>query len=390
MSHPSDAVEQGQVTWVADRPPDAEVADGSGGWRARWPEWIGYVAAAFSLVYGALGLFWALGGSGFPFGTGDPELMAEPDFAFKVSLLAKTTPEVAGPVIAVLGLTGAVAGTLMARRWGARGPAPSAQWLLPTFGGVLAFGLTVVIQDFRPLIVVAYAPVLAIGKLFGGFAEADWSDLFLVPRLNLLVLLLAGVAWALTAVAYRRAVTGACVSCGRRDHLDSHLLQRLGRPATWVAFSVPLVYCLTRWAWALGFSLGIDPAFYQEGKEDGLWLAGAGLATFGLFGAILTLGLIQRWGEVFPRWMIGLAGKRVPPMLAVVPASLVAVLVTAAGFMYIRIVISRGVTAASWPMELPETLWVVWGAALFTAAMAYHQRRRAACDRCLEGSAEIS
>lgn len=385
MSHTSDAVEQAQSTVVVDPPPVAvstRGTDGSGGWRARWPEWIGYLAAAMSLIYGALGLLWALGGSGFPFGTGDPELMAEPDFAFKVSLLARTTPQVAGPVIAVLGFAGAAVGILMARRW-ARGPAP---WLLPTFGGILAVGLTVVIQDYRPLIVVAYAPVLAIGKLFGGFAEASWSDLFLVPRLNLLVLLLAGVVWALTAVAYRRAVTGTCVSCGRGDRRGSSVLQRIGTPATWVAFSVPLAYCLTRWAWALGFSLGIDPAFYQEGKEDGLWLAGAGLATFGLVGAILTLGLIQRWGEIFPRWMVGLAGRRVPHMLAVVPASLVAVLVTAAGFMYIRIVISRGVTARSWPMELPETLWVVWGAALFTAAMAYHQRRRTACDRCLQES----
>ncbi len=48
-------------------------------------------------------------------------------------------------------------------------------------------------------------------------------------------------------------------------------------------------------------------------------------------GAVLTLGLVQRWGEVFPRWMIGLAGCRVPIALAVVPASLVSVLLVVGG-----------------------------------------------------------
>nr|BFF23182.1 hypothetical protein GCM10025732_11470 [Glycomyces mayteni] len=197
------------------------------------------------------------------------------------------------------------------------------------------------------------------------------------------MILVVGIGWALAATAYRRAAAGDCLDCGRGPRPGSTLLQRIARPAVWTAFAVPLVYCLTRWAWALGFSLGIDPVFYQEGKEEGLWLAGAGLATLGGLGAILTLGLMQRWGEVFPRWMVGLRGRRVPPMLAVVPATFVAVLVTSAGFMYIRLVVSRGgVTAETWPLELPETLWIIWGAALFAAAMAYRERRRGTCGTC--------
>jgi hypothetical protein len=46
----------------------------------------------------------------------------------------------------------------------------------------------------------------------------------------------------------------------------------------------------------------------------------AALATLAVGGAILTLGLIQRWGEVFPRWIPFVGGKRVPISLAVVPA----------------------------------------------------------------------
>src|SRR5512142_1840942 len=69
----------------------------------------------------------------------------------------------------------------------------------------------------------------------------------------------------------------------------------------------------------------------RRGQESGTWTSGLFLATFGLVGAVLMLGLIQRWGEVFPRWMIGLAGRRVPIALAVVPAALVSVLLIVGG-----------------------------------------------------------
>ncbi|MCC3763381.1 hypothetical protein K3N28_09880 [Glycomyces sp. TRM65418] len=352
--------------------------------RRHWHDWIGYAAAAWSLAYGALGLYWALGGAGFPFGVGDEELMSEPEYAFKASFLGLATPETAGPIIAALGALGAAAGVLMARGYRA-GAAP---WLLPAFAWTTAVGLTVVVQDYRPLVVIAYTPILLVSKTFFGWPEgAGWADLYQPERVNLLVLLLAGAAWALTAVAYRRRIGDACGRCGRTDDARPSRLQRWARPAAWTAFAVPLVYCVTRWAWALGFSLGIDPEFFRQGQENGLWLAGAALATMGGIGAVLTLGLIQRWGEVFPRWMIGLRGKRVPPMLAVVPATLAAVLVTSAGGMYLRVVAADGVTASTWPLSLPETLWGVWGAALFIAAMAYHQRRRETCGDCGGGAA---
>lgn len=352
--------------------------------RTTWHQWIGYATAAWTFAYGLLGLHWTFGGGGFPFGTGDAELMAERDMALKVNLLGAATPEAAGPVIAALGIAGTAVALLMARGH-AKGPL---RWLLPSFAWAMAIGLTVAIQDYRTLIVVAYTPVMIIVKPFTGWADAfAWGDLYLMPRLNLLMCLLAGVAWALTAVAYRRRATGSCRDCGRADERPSWI-DRAGRAATWIAFAAPLAYCATRWAWALGFSLGIDPEFYREGQETGLWIAGAMLATLGAIGAVLTLGLIQRWGEVFPRWMIGLRGKRVPPMLAVVPAVLVSVLIMSAAGMYVRLVAIDGVTASTWPLTLPEVFWVFWGAALFVAALAYHRRRRGACAACGRGRPE--
>jgi hypothetical protein len=49
--------------------------------RSGWPEWVGHVAAAWSLGYGLLELYWRLGGANLPFGTeNDP-------YAAKISVL---------------------------------------------------------------------------------------------------------------------------------------------------------------------------------------------------------------------------------------------------------------------------------------------------------------
>src|SRR5687767_4012455 len=77
-------------------------------WWRRWPGWIGYVAAAWSLTYGLLGLYWALGGAGFPFGTKN-------DPGAALSVLGGAQAETGGPVIAALGLAGAVAAVAMLR-----------------------------------------------------------------------------------------------------------------------------------------------------------------------------------------------------------------------------------------------------------------------------------
>ena len=121
----------------------------------------------------------------------------------------------------------------------------------------------------------------------------------------------------------------------------------VGKWAVAIAVLIPLLYAATRWAWALGFPLGISEEFFREGQAVGLWWAGAGLATVAIGGALLTLGLVQRWGEVFPRWIPFLAGKRVPPALAIVPASLVSILVTTAGLMFVRLTLLGAVGGSS-------------------------------------------
>lgn len=334
---------------------------------------IGYLTAGCTFLYGLAGLFWALTGKAYPFGVGDPLMVKEGADAIHANLMGLSTPEVAGPIIAVAGLLGGVIALLMARGVG-RGPWRYAL-LVPAW--IYVVTLMFVIQDYRPLTIVAYTPILAVSKTFFGWpAEAGWGTLIQWPGVNLTLLLLAGIGWAMTAVRYNR-----------RDGRTIDLV-RYGKPAVILAVVVPLVYCATRWMWALGWSLGLEDEFYREGLESGLWMAGAALATLGAGGALLTIGLLRPWGERFPRWMIGLAGKRVPINVAVVPAMLVAVLVTSAGVMYIRMAFGMGVDG-KWVTNMPETLWPLWGLGLFVAALAYRQRRLAAEQGITEqGSAE--
>jgi hypothetical protein len=148
------------------------------------------------------------------------------------------------------------------------------------------------------------------------------------------------------------------------------------------------VYAFTRLAWAAGIPMGIPAHFLDEMRAEGMIWAGLGLGGFALVGAILTLGLAQRWGETFPRWMVGLAGRRVPIRLATVPATIVAVFVTSASIGFFGadgffVAFTGGISAAT----LPMTIWPLWGFALGAATLGYHLRRRSACDDCGRGRA---
>ena len=351
---------------------------------SRWPAWIGYAAAAWSLVYGVLGLWWALGGGGFPFGSAN-------DPGAALSVLGGARAETSAPVIAALGLAGAVAAVTMVRRR-ERGTLGA---LLLSLAWAVAAGLALVIPDYRVLVAVAYAPIVLIGAPFGWPPGVSILDAFPWPVVNQFLCIAGGFLWAATAVAYGRRSRGTGAHCGRPEAgtgwNSPAIAARWGRLAVYVAVAIPIFYAATRWAWALGIPLGISEEFLREGQEIGLWWAGAGLATIAVVGAVLTLGLVQGWGEVFPRWIPFLGGRRVPIWFVVVPASLVSVLVTTAGLMFVRLtltgkldaILGEGMLSSeNWAALAPELLWPVWGAALGAATLAYYYRRRSRRVHC--------
>ena len=71
-----------------------------------------------------------------------------------------------------------------------------------------------------------------------------------------------------------------------------------------------------------------------------------------------------------------------PIKLAVVPASIVAVLVTAGGLPIYANWDQFDATGVDRLAVLPMLLWPLWGAALAAATAAYYLRRRGRCEVC--------
>ena len=103
-------------------------------------------------MYGILGLYWTLGGAAFPFGENDP--------GAALSILGGVRAGFGAPVIAALGLAGAVVAVAMARTRRQRGILRAA---LLGFAWVAAATLTLAIPDYRALVAVSYTPIVVIG-----------------------------------------------------------------------------------------------------------------------------------------------------------------------------------------------------------------------------------
>jgi hypothetical protein len=342
--------------------------------RKNWPVWTGYATALWSLTYGVLGVYWAFGGTGYPFAK-------VTDDRATASILEGTPSHVVAPVMAAVGLGGAVVAIVMTRR-SARG------WVLQAIAAVLAVGLAVVIPDYTLIAMVALAPALVVFAFTGVPGEQGGvGDILYWHRVNLIIVFVGGLLWAATAIAYHRRSRHACVSCGRSDRpapawTTPPRALSWGRIAVAVAVVANLPYELTRVAWFFGWPVGISDEFHRMMADTpGMLAMGLGLAVMGIGGGILTHGLVHRWGEVYPRWIWFKAGKRVPPLLAIIPASVVAVVLVPAGLMNTQLPLDGD----NWAVNGPGILWVVWGAALGTATYAYYLRRRTTCARCGRG-----
>jgi hypothetical protein len=301
-------------------------------------------------------------------------------------------------VVMMAGIPAAMMGVAMLR--GVRG-----KWLRPVFisAGVLLAGVLLLLMiGLDLLFLVGYIPYsvrsLITGAEFSqGYLEA-WTQWAMIHQL---LCLIGGFLWLAATVSYARRSGNACLYCGRQDNSEGwnnpDKAARWGRIAVYVAMVVPVFYALTRFAWALGFPLGMSEEYLRQGQASGMWTSGLFLATFGLVGAVLTLGLVQHWGEVFPRWMVGLAGRRVPIALAIVPAALVSVLLIVGGigiWSALPHMVAGLADAGADGIEIigaiifqlgPTLLFPVWGVALAVATLGYYYRRRGPCSVCGRG-----
>ncbi|MBZ4320153.1 hypothetical protein [Streptomyces huiliensis] len=161
------------------------------------------------------------------------------------------------------------------------------------------------------------------------------------------------------------------------------------------AYAVPLVV-LPSSLWRVG------GAFLGGGAEHGrgdlpAWLPSEAYVLFlSLLSealAITAVGLVAAWGEVFPRWVPVLRGRRVPTAAAVVPGAVGAVLLTLLWTVLLIVTELTGTTVRGDP--LPDDYpgrqggWaaavyyacyaplVLWGPLLGLVTVAYWRRRAA-------------
>ncbi|GIJ27028.1 hypothetical protein Vqi01_21900 [Micromonospora qiuiae] len=337
------------------------------------------LAAGWLGLWGVLALLATITGAGYPLGASAPG-------GGGANLLRLVPAGLAPPLFTVLLLAASLAALVMSRP--AAGPA--ARWRVPLLGlgWAVAFVLAVVVPDVQALVILGYTPLLLLGAL-SGWPEVNYAGVFTWALFVKVAALVGGLLLGGAVLAWQRRTADGCAACGRAGGdagwRAPAAAARWGRWAAYVAAAIPACYGLSRFAWAAGIPFGISEDLLAEMRDTGAVWGGAGLGAFAAVGAILTLGLVQRWGERFPRWMVGLAGRRVPVRLAVVPAAVVAVAVTAASMGFLSSPDFWAMTGEHSMGGGPILFFPVWGLALGAAAYAYHLRRRGACARCGRG-----
>lgn len=153
------------------------------------------------------------------------------------------------------------------------------------------------------------------------------------------------------------------------------------------AHAVPLAV-LPAGLWRMAMAVGIPVGFsgqlakdWQPGLEAFSYITLLTLVTEGL--ALMTLGLVRPWGEKVPGWIPLLGGRRVRTWVAVVPALLGALAVTA---------LTTQMFWGGWPAdeggsEAPQGMaalimnacyvpMLLWGPLVAVVAVSYALRRR--------------
>lgn len=162
---------------------------------------------------------------------------------------------------------------------------------------------------------------------------------------------------------------------------------RDGRPApAWavrVAHLIPLVTLPSGlWRIALVAGIPVGASAYGEPVRIGGWESVyiVSLSVFSEALALLSLGLVRPWGEVFPRWLPWLGGRRVPPLVAEAAATAGGVAVTLIwGYAAWGVLVNgndlRFSPAGFALLVACYTPLLLWGPLLLAVTAAYHHRR---------------
>ncbi|WP_431897104.1 hypothetical protein [Nonomuraea sp. bgisy101] len=341
------------------------------------------LGAILSLAVTAVGMLWWTTPSSYPFGARD---------RVTVSLSHLMEHGVAGPMTVAAGLVGLalVFAPLPVVRVGAAAQVLFFGVVMSDAGimSALAYGMALL----GPVVLVGvvvlacvrgrpsgYAGLAALVALVsaGAFTGVISLDIVRLTAGNIVANFAsyAGrLGWtAANAAAFAVWLTIAVKAFGSGERprlLRPESVARWGRVATIGAALCPLPYALYRLTWLTPWPT--DSALTGPHMDPGTRLQGVVIAIGALIGAALTLGLVSRWGEVFPRWVPVYRGRPVPVRLPVVAGGLVAGACCLASTGLAVNAVERGelLQLLLWPYPL-------WGALLAAAVAAYWLRRTA-------------
>ncbi|GGS77623.1 hypothetical protein GCM10010222_18650 [Streptomyces tanashiensis] len=136
---------------------------------------------------------------------------------------------------------------------------------------------------------------------------------------------------------------------------------------------------LWRLAIAVGIPVGLARSEYEVMDAPG-WgsLALLGLSVASEVLAFLTLGLVRGWGEIWPRWIPYLRGRRVPVLAATTAAAFGALATTTYGVLYVYTTFHAEMEGSTWGIWLMNVLYaplLLWGPLLAAVTVHYHRRR---------------
>lgn len=120
--------------------------------------------------------------------------------------------------------------------------------------------------------------------------------------------------------------------------------------------------------------------------NPGLRAFGLALGLAAICGAVLTSGLISRWGAVYPPWMPRVGGRAVSPVWPSVVAASIGALVAVAGRSLAQFTLpSDGANSGAGLLVGMAIVFLVWGPLLMASAIAYFGRRTSSPARHLTG-----
>ncbi|WP_139131958.1 hypothetical protein [Micromonospora chersina] len=155
---------------------------------------------------------------------------------------------------------------------------------------------------------------------------------------------------------------------------------RWTRRWAYVAAALPVVgWAVPHGLWVLGVPFGIPQRQLDDIHRNLSTWTGVAITLVPPLAGLLVLGLTQRWGQQFPRWVPGLRGRQVPRLLAVVPAGVAALTLVTYGVLSTAVLVRQVLTGDTqwsdvregWAVTATLLVFLCWGAALGVTTTGY-------------------